>query len=197
MATIIAAGFETYVEAQDALARLQRAGVNSEYLCEFRVNPPGMHDETPVGGDRDESPGAQHVDSGATKGAAVGAVVGTAAGVAITPFLGPAGIVAGAGVGAYTGSLLGGMKEGVDETPQPDHTILRPAEALIAVNLDGAGVPEDAVVRAFEEAGAWQIERSEGHWENGEWADFNPLSVPNLIGGRDPEAGAGAVSAPR
>ena len=197
MATIIAAGFETYVEAQDALARLQRAGVNSEYLCEFRVNPPGMHDETPVGGDRDESPGAQHVDSGATKGAAVGAVVGTAAGVAITPFLGPAGIVAGAGVGAYTGSLLGGMKEGVDETPQPDHTILRPAEALIAVNLDGAGVPEDAVVRAFEEAGAWQIERSEGHWENGEWADFNPLSVPNLIGGRDPEAGAGAISAAR
>ena len=197
MATIIAAGFETYVEAQDALARLQQAGVNSEYLCEFRVNPPGMHDETPVGGDRDESPGAQHVDSGATKGAAVGAVVGTAAGVAITPFLGPAGIVAGAGVGAYTGSLLGGMKEGVDETPQPDHTILRPAEALIAVNLDGAGVPEDAVVRAFEEAGAWQIERSDGHWENGEWADFNPLSVPNLIGGRDPEAGAGAVSATR
>jgi hypothetical protein len=197
MATIIAAGFETYVEAQDALARLQRAGVNSEYLCEFRVNPPGMHDETPVGGDRDESPGAQHVDSGATKGAAVGAVVGTAAGVAITPFLGPAGIVAGAGVGAYTGSLLGGMKEGVDETPQPDHTIVRPAEALIAVNLDGAGVPEDAVVRAFEDAGAWQIERSDGHWENGEWADFNPLSVPNLIGGRDPEAGAGAVSSPR
>ena len=197
MATIIAAGFETYVEAQDALARLQRAGVNSEYLCEFRVNPPGMHDETPVGGDRDESPGAQHVDSGATKGAAVGAVVGTASGVAITPLLGPAGIVAGAGVGAYTGSLLGGMKAGVDDTPQPDHTILRPAEALIAVNLDGAGVPEEAVVRAFQEAGAWQIERSDGHWENGEWADFDPLSIPNLIGGRDPEAGAGAVSASR
>ena len=71
MATIIAAGFETYVEAQDALARLQRAGVNSEYLCEFRVNPPGMHDETPIGGDRDESPGAQHAESGATKGAAL------------------------------------------------------------------------------------------------------------------------------
>ena len=197
MATIIAAGFETYVEAQDALARLERAGVNSEYLCEFRVNPPGMHDETPVGGDRQESPGAEHVDSGATKGAAVGAAVGTAAGVAITPFLGPAGIVAGAGVGAYTGSLLGGMKKGVDETPQPDHTTLRPAEALIAVNLDGAGVPEDVIIRAFEEAGAWQIERTEGRWENGEWADFNPIDPPHLIGGRDPEAGAGATSAPR
>ena len=197
MATIIAAGFETYVEAQDALARLERAGVDSEHLCEFRVNPPGMHDETPIGGDRRESPGAQHADSGATKGAAVGAAVGTAAGVAITPLLGPAGIVAGAGVGAYTGSLVGGMKKGVDETPQPDHTTVRPAEALIAVNVDGANVAEDSIIRAFEEAGAWQIERSEGRWENGQWADFNPLSPPHLIGGRDPEAGAGSTSAPR
>jgi hypothetical protein len=197
MATIIAAGFETIVEAQDALARLERAGVNSEYLCEFRINPPGMHDETPIGGDRHESPGAQHADSGATKGAAVGAVVGTAAGVAITPLLGPAGIVAGAGVGAYTGSLVGGMKAGVDETPQPDHTTLRPAEAMIAVNVDGAGVAEDGIVRAFKEAGAWQIERSEGRWENGQWADFDPLSAPQLIGGRDVEAGSGRASAPR
>ena len=198
MAIIIAAGFETYVEAQEALRRLAQAGVNSEYLCEFAVNPPGMHDTTPVGGDRNESPGAQHMDSGATKGAAVGAAVGTVAGVAITPLLGPAGIVAGAGVGAYTGSLLGGVKKGIDETPQPDHTTMRPAEALIAVNIDGAGIGEDAVTRAFEEAGAWQIERTEGRWENGEWADFNPLHPPHLIGGRDPEAGAGRESsAPR
>jgi hypothetical protein len=197
MATIIAAGFETIVEAQDALSRLSQAGVNSEYMCQFGVNPPGMHDETPVGGDRDESPGAQHMDSGASKGAAVGAAVGTAAGVAITPLLGPAGIVAGAGVGAYTGSLLGGMKKGVDETPQPDRTIMRPAESLIAVNVDGAGVAEDAIVRAFEEAGAWQIERTDGRWENGEWADFNPLDPPHLIGGRDPEAGAGRATSPR
>ena len=197
MATIIAAGFETYVEAQDALARLERAGVNSEYLCEFRVNPPGMHDETPIGGDRHESPGAQHAVGGATTGAAVGAAVGTAAGVALTPLLGPAGIVAGAGVGAYTGSLVGGMKKGVDETPQPDHTVVRPAEALIAVNIDGAGIPEDAIIRAFEEAGAWQIERTDGRWENGQWADFNAIDPPHLIGGRDPEAGAGSSSSPR
>lgn len=197
MATIIAAGFETYVEAQDALTRLSQAGVNSEYLCEFAVNPPGMHDETPVGGDRDESPGAQHMDSGATKGAALGAAVGTVAGAVITPLIGPAGIAAGAGVGAYTGSLLGGMKKGVDETPQPDHTTMRPAGALIAVNVDGAGVDEAAIVRTFEVAGAWQIERTDGRWENGEWADFNPLDPPHLIGGRDPEAGAGRVASPR
>lgn len=190
MATIIAGGFETIVEAQDALRRLAEAGVNSEYLCEFRVNPPGMHDTTPVGGDRHESPGAHEADSGATKGAAVGATIGTVAGVAITPLLGPAGIVAGAGVGAYAGSLMGSRK-GIENEPQPDHTVLRPAEAMIAVNLDGAGIPEDRVIGIFEEAGAWQIERAEGRWENGQWADFNPVDSPNLVGGRDPEAGAG------
>jgi len=196
MATIIAGGFETYVEAQDGLRRLAQAGVNSEYLCEFRVNPPGMHDTTPVGGDRDESPGAHEADTGASKGVALGAAAGTAAGVALTPLLGPAGIVAGAGVGAYTGSLLGSRK-GIANEAQPDHTTLRPAEALIAVNLDGAGVPEESVVRAFEEAGAWQIERAEGRWENGQWADFNPIDAPHLIGGRDPEAGAGASTSAR
>ena len=196
MATIIAGGFDTYVEAQDALRRLAEAGVNSEYLCEFRVNPPGMHDATPVGGDRDESPGAHEADSGASKGVAIGAAAGTAAGVALTPLLGPAGIVAGAGVGAYTGSLFG-MRKGVNDESQPDHTVVRPAEALIAVKLDGAGVAEESIVRALEEAGAWQFERAEGRWENGQWADFNPIDSPYLIGGRDPEAGAGANTPPR
>jgi hypothetical protein len=84
------------------------------------------------------------------------------------------------------------MKKGVDGQAQPDHTIVRPAEALIAVNVDGASVAEDVIVRAFQEAGAWQIERTEGRWENGEWADFNAVEAPHLIGGRDPEAGAGA-----
>ena len=195
MSTIIAGGFETYVESQEALKRLAEAGVNSEYLCEFRINPPGMHDTTPVGGDRNESPGAHEADDGATKGAAVGAVAGTVAGVALTPLMGPAGIAAGAGVGAYTGSLVGGMKAGVDTEAQPDHTIVRPAEAMIAVNVSGAGIPEEQIVRIFEQAGAWQIERSDGLWEDGEWKDFDAVSPPHLIGGRDPEAGANPSTA--
>lgn len=193
MATIIAGGFETYVEAQDALKRLAGAGVNAEYLCEFRINPPGMHDATPIGGDHDESAGAHKVDGGAAKGAAVGAAIGGAAGA----LLGPAGIVAGAGAGAYTGSLVGGLKGGVDQEAQPDHTTVRPAEAMIAVNVSGSGVAEEKIVQAFEAAGAWQIERTDGRWEDGEWKDFDPVSPPRLIGGRDPEAGAGRASAPR
>ncbi|HET6263881.1 MAG TPA: hypothetical protein VFD95_03440 [Usitatibacter sp.] len=194
MATIIAGGFETIVEAQDALQHLSQAGVNSEYICEFRVNPPGMHDTTAVGGDRDESPGAHEADSGAVKGASVGAVVGAVAGVALTPLMGPAGIAAGAGVGGYTGSLVGGMKGGVDHEAQPDHTVVRPAEAMVAVNVDGAGIAEEEIVRIFEQAGAWQIERSEGLWEEGEWKDFDAVSPPHLIGGRDPQAGAGRAA---
>lgn len=195
MATIIAGGFEAIVQAEEALRLLSEAGVNSEYLCQFRVNPPGMHDTTVIGGDRDESPGAHKVRGGATKGAAIGAAIGTAAGVAAAPLMGPAGILAGAGAGAYTGSLVGGMKGGVDKEPQPDHTVVRPAEALIAVNVDGAGISEQEIVRCFEQAGAWQIERTDGLWEDGEWKDFDAVSPPHLIGGRDPEAGANPSSA--
>ena len=191
MATIIAGGFETYVESQAAYARLAEVGVPSDQVCEFRINPPGMHDQTPIGGDRNESPGAHQADSGASRGAVVGAVVGTAAGIAATPLMGPAGIVAGAGVGAYTGSLVGGLKSGVDQEAQPDNTRVRPAEAMVAVNVDAAGVPESEVIRVFEESGAWQIERSEGRWENGQWADFDPVSAPQLVGGRDPQAISG------
>ena len=197
MSKIIAGGFETYVEAQDALKRLAQAGVNSEYLCEFRINPAGMHDATPVGGDHDESAGAHKVDGGATKGALIGAVVGTAVGLAAAPLVGPAGIAAGAGAGAYAASLVGGLKGGVDQEAQPDHTVVRPAEAMIAVNVSGAGIPEERIVQVFEDAGAWQIESSDGHWAEGEWKDFDPVSAPQLIGGRDPQAGAGRVTSPR
>jgi uncharacterized membrane protein len=195
MATIIAGGFETIVQADEAKRLLYEASVNSEYLCEFRVNPPGMHDTTVIGGDRDESPGAHEADNGATKGAAVGAAIGTVAGVAVVPLMGPAGIVAGGGVGAYAGSLVGAMKGGVDHEAQPDHTIVRPAEALIAVNVDGAGIPEERIVQIFEQAGAWQIEKTDGLWEGGEWKDFDAVSPPHLIGGRDPYAGANPSTA--
>jgi hypothetical protein len=189
MATIIAAGFETYEQSQAALARLAEAGVNDEYVCEFAVNPPGMHDRTPIGGDHDKSEGAQHAHGGATKGLAAGAVVGAIAGVAATPLMGPAGVVAGAGVGAYTGSLIGGMKGGVDQEVQPDDTIMRPAETLIAVNADMAGIDAERIVRLFEECGAWQVERAEGTWAAGEWKDFDPVTPPHLVGGRDPGTG--------
>jgi len=184
MATIIAGGFDVYSKTRAAVQQLHDAGIPAEYICEFRINPAGEHDQTPIGGDRNESPGAKDADKGAGKGVAVGAAIGTAAGIAATPLLGPAGIVAGAGVGGYTGSLVGSLREVSDEA-QPDHEDVRPAEAMVAVNVDGAGVGADAIVRIFEECGAQQVERAEGIWADGEWQDFDPVSRPQLVGGKD------------
>jgi hypothetical protein len=184
MSKIIAGGFETIEGSNAALARFTEAGVPKEFMCTYRVNPPGMHDKFPIGGDRDKSPGAKHREGGAGKGAALGAAAGLAVGAAMTPFLGPLGIAAGVGVGAYTGSLVGSLNETEDER-QPGHKDLRPAEVLVAVNADSAGISEDAIVRIFEECRAWQVERAQGHWENGVWADFDPVSMPHLVGGKD------------
>jgi hypothetical protein len=184
MAQIIAGGFENIVPADNAIERLIEAGVSREFICQFRVNPPGMHDEFPVGGDRDESPGAHKATSGAAMGAVVGAAAGLAAGAAVTPLMGPAGVVAGAAAGAYTASLVGGMGNTSNE-PQPEPEEMRPAEALVAVNADGAGVRAEEIIRILEECGAWQVESAQGMWTAGEWTDFDPLTMPHLVGGTD------------
>jgi len=184
MSTIIAGGFDVSTDAQGATRRLLEAGVGPENLCRFSINPAGEHNALPAGGDRDASPGAKTAGSGAAKGAAIGAVVGGAVGIAATPLLGPAGVIAGAGVGAYTGSMLGGFKQ-IDKERPAGHDDVRPAETLVAVNVDATGLARDDVVAIFEQCGARQVETAEGSWVDGEWADFDPVSSPHLIGGRD------------
>ena len=184
MATIIAGGFDVYSKTQAALQRLREAGVADANLCEFRINPAGEHDKTPIGGDRHKSPGAKDAEDGAGKGAAIGAALGVAAGIAATPIVGPAGIIAAAGVGGYTGSLVGSLGE-VSGERQPDEAEVRPAEAMVAVNVDAGTVAAETIVRIFEECGAQQIEQAKGTWANGEWADFDPVSRPQLIGGKN------------
>ena len=187
MATIIAGGFDVYSKTQAALQRLREAGVPEANLCEFRINPAGEHDQTPIGGDRDASLGAKDAEEGAGKGVAIGAALGVAAGLAATPVIGPAAIVAAAGVGGYAGSLLGSLGE-VSSESQPDEAEVRPAEAMVAVNIDAGTVSSEEIVRIFEECGAHQIEQAKGTWANGEWTDFDPVSRPQLIGGKDHRA---------
>ena len=93
------------------------------------------------------------------------------------------------------GGILG---EGVRQALLRDPTYrpaLQSAEAMVAVNAEGAGVDAEELVRIFEECGAWQVERAQGQWANGEWADFDAATMPTLIGGRDPNAGADPVTA--
>ena len=192
MTTIIAGGFDVYSKTQAAIGRLRSAGIAEENLCEFRVNPPGEHARTPIGGDHESSAGAHTAGEGATRGAAIGAALGVAAGIAAAPLAGPAGIAAGAGVGAYAGSFVGGMKNVSDEA-QPNHEDVRPAEALVCVNVGAGDITEGEVIRILEECGAQQVERAEGTWTNGEWADFNAVTPPHLIGGRDYQRYHGAA----
>jgi len=178
MSKIVAGGFQVLAEAENAVGRLQNAGVDVEYICTFRVNPAGEHHRIASGGDHASSPGARHAHAGAAKGAAIGAAIGGVAGAVG----GPIGVAAGIGVGAYTGSLVGGLKE-IESEPAPDHGDVRPAENLVAVNVDAAGASEDTIVRTLEECGALLVERAEGTWSDGQWSDFDPSSRPNLIGG--------------
>lgn len=176
MATIIAGGFDVVTDADAAVARLKEAGVGMDDMCTFGIVPAGEHHALPAGGDRQASPGAKGAGKGAGTGAAIGAVAGLAA-------------------GAYAGSLVGALKR-MDREPQPGHESVRPAETLIAVNVDAGPLAPDDVVRIFEECGARQVERTQGRWENGEWADFDPLCAPHLVGGRDQRKAAGATPPP-
>jgi hypothetical protein len=178
MTTIIAGWFQTHDEAAAAMQRLREAGVTEDNLCSFRVNPPGEHHGTPIGGDRDESPGATHAGGGAVRGAAVGAVAGAAAGAVASTVLGPVAIAGGAGVGAYTGALVGALGSMDGRTHRDE---VRPAENLVAVNVGGGGAPAERVIEVFEQCGATQIERAEGTWTGGEWSDFDPVAPPHLI----------------
>lgn len=184
MTTIIAGGFDNVADADAALARLKQSGVRPGDVCTFHVNPAGEHQNLAGGGDRAKSPGAKHAQTGAGKGAAVGGALGAAAAVATTPFLGPAGIAAGAAAGAYAGSMVGALG-GMDKEAQPGHEDVRPAETLVAVNVASGTPSADEVIRLFEQCRARQVERTEGRWENGAWADFDPLTPPQLMGGRD------------
>jgi hypothetical protein len=189
MTTIIAGGFQVHDAAEAAIGRLLEAGIPDDNLCSFRVNPPGEHSQLAIGGDRHESPGATKAGGGAAVGAAVGAAAGAAAGMAASPVLGPVAIAGGAGVGAYTGALVGALGAMDKRTHREE---MRPAETLVAVNLDGASLDEQRVVDILEQCGAEQIERAEGTWSGGEWSDFDPVSRPNLL---RPQAGRDRRSA--
>jgi hypothetical protein len=64
-----------------------------------------------------------------------------------------------------------------DDTPSPQP---RPAGVMVAVNTE-TGDDEELAVDLMHDHGARMIERAEGAWRNGKWADFDPVSTPNVI----------------
>jgi len=180
---IIAGRLDEQSKVEKVVEQLQRAGFAREHISSFYVNPQGQHDVYPIGGDRQESPGAKE----AGKGMAAGAATGAAVGIAAAPLLGPVGPAAGGMVGAYVGGLIGGlsqMKEkgdpGERSEDAPNAQPIREAGMLVAVAVDDPAQEEHAI-DMLRAAGASDIERAEGTIDNGDWSDFNPLAAPDRI----------------
>jgi hypothetical protein len=184
MSTIIAGHFQLQDEVDRAHRELVRVGFPAERISGFYVNQPGQHDMTPIGGDHvKESPGAKETPEGLVAGAATGGAVGAAIGAVTAPVTGPVGPVVGGLVGAHVGSLFsfskmkeaGEREEGGQNAVEP-----RKAGMLIAVALTGPA-DEGRAVELLRTLGANHIERAEGSIEDGDWIDFDPLSLPVVV----------------
>lgn len=171
MSRIIAGEFSTQAEAETAQEALRAAGFGESDISIFFNNAPGQHGELPTGGDERADPQARDAGKGAVTGAAIGAGLGLAALTA-----GPAGLAV-AGVAAYVGSLAGTARAMED---QPGGALQRPAGVIVAVNASAEGREADAI-RVLRDQDADNLERADGVWENGDWADFDPVSAPQLV----------------
>ncbi len=174
MATIIAGRFAQQEQVQHAIAALQQAGAPTAQITSFYVNPPGQHDLYPVGGDRDESPGAEDVDKGSAAGIGAGGVAGAAAGAPA----GPLGAIVGGLVGAHVGSLFGSLSQTDEDKDIPP---IRQAGMLVAVAVSTPD-EERRAIDVLRQTGGTCLERAQGQIVDGDWGDFDPLSTPEFIG---------------
>lgn len=184
MSVIIAARFETFETAQNAVNALINDGVSSEDLHTFYVNPPGEHAQLPMGGDRLYDAGSKGAMQGAFGGAAllgvIGAVIGALIGFSFGNSLWPVAI--GAGAGAYAGSFIGSLSAlGREKTTDismvsesPPSQSERPSGVLLAVRADTPQHQHIAEILRLH--GGIEIERAQGRWEAGQWKDFDPLA---------------------
>jgi len=186
MSRIIAGHFQLQEEVDQARRELVDAGFRIDRISAFFVNQPGQHDMTPLGGDNMQSAGAKETPSGVVEGASVGGMVGVAVGAATSVVTGPAGPIVGGLVGAHVGSLFSFSKmkdRGESEEGGENQAVPRPAGMLLAVAIDDDG-GENGEGRALEvlrKVGAHHLERAEGSIVEGDWVDFDPLSMPALI----------------
>ena len=179
MASIVAGLFEHQPGADQAIATLRARGVGETNVSTFVLNPPGMHDALPLGGDEAADKQARGGDEGALRGAAIGGVVGVAAGLVAAPMVGPVGIAAGIGAGAFVGALAGAANSMGDTSKDSTTVTARPGGVRVAVNVDHAS--GDEVIATLRDAGAKLIEKDEGDWGDGTWRDFDPVRPPRNV----------------
>jgi hypothetical protein len=182
MSIIVAGRFESAQPAEDAVRELAEKGFKRSEASTFFVNPPGQHDQTPIGGDQKADANAAKAHVGAAAGAAAGSAAGAAAALAV-PGIGPVlalGVVA---LGAYTGSLAGTLAKLGDHKAarESDASPGRKGGMMVAVRADDPH--NDALaIEVLRRHGASDIERREGIWQDGQWKDFDPVAPPARVG---------------
>ncbi|OAJ62202.1 hypothetical protein A6V36_22005 [Paraburkholderia ginsengiterrae] len=185
MSLIVAARFTTFPAAEDAAQKLFNAGFVEEDVTLFFVNPRGQHARHHAVGDVHAGAGSlagpKHAGMHVTLGAVVGAVVGVGIFAAFAaPIL--VSLIA-AGVGAYIGSMVGAMLRTRDGGHAAHHwpfyEEMRASGVLVAVHVSSDNQFDAA--RVLREAGGAAIERASGRWQQGRWADFDPLKQPEPL----------------
>jgi hypothetical protein len=178
MSKIVAARFERSIDADAALAALQREGFRSGEYESFYVPPPGQHAAYPIGGDSHSDAGARTAGGGAVVGALVGALAGAVIAAVVTTASNLPAILIAAGLGAYVGSFAGTMsrlrRAGKRESTL-EHPVEVPAGRMIAVNVDRPEM-EPRAIEVLRSNSAREVGRTEGTWRDGSWRDFDPRS---------------------
>jgi len=185
MTHIIAGRLQQQEQVQQAIYQLMALGFAPGQISSFYLNPPGQHAMYPIGGDRDESPGATKAGSGAVNGAAAGGAVGAAVGMAGAPVTGPISTALGALVGAHVGALIGSLSQMKDKGDKTDDDAenaasVRRSGMMVAVSVNKPET-EPRVIKVLQDLGADQIELGEGTISRGDWVDFDPRVPPSLI----------------
>ncbi|MGF6843224.1 hypothetical protein QF001_007119 [Paraburkholderia youngii] len=174
MSLIVAARFTTFPAAEEAVQRLFNAGFVEEDVTLFFVNPPGQHARFQPGGGTSTDANAREAPKGAEIGVTIGAAVGAVLGVGIFAVFSAPLIVSliAAGVSAYVGALVGAMMR----TQEASDEEIRGSGVLVAVHVSPDNQLDAA--RVLRDAGGAAIERATGNWQQGRWADFDPLKQP-------------------
>ncbi|AKM32294.1 hypothetical protein AB870_22615 [Pandoraea faecigallinarum] len=176
MATIVAGRFDTFDQAGEVARRLYARRFRTDDVSIFFLNPAGQHARFPIGGDMHADPGARPGGLGAVLGLVSGLIAGAAIGATIYRFgvpWWPIPIIA-ALVGGYGGALAGALSRMRSRRARAQSYDARDAGVIVATHVTAQTA--DSAMTVLRNAGADDIQRTEGVWEDGEWRDFSPLS---------------------
>ncbi|MEO5766620.1 MAG: hypothetical protein ABIR52_15070 [Casimicrobiaceae bacterium] len=180
---ILVGHFDDFETAGAVSSELLAAGYQPQDIEQFALNAPGQHDANPagIGGDRViADPQARGAEGGAMSGAALGGIAGVALGAAAIAVAGPIAAAAGLAAGAYAGSFAGAVRELGDSDTATREVQERPAGVRVAVRVPAERL-HGGVLGVFNRHAARSIEEARGTWAEGQWSDFDPVSVPHWI----------------